>query len=76
MKGAKLPVFIVIVGNVVGAIPNILVGKNIELNYINKVFGNRDMRAGWSFSKNSKWIFKGDTLNIPAHDTLKYEILY
>ncbi|MBL7816635.1 MAG: hypothetical protein JNL70_16560 [Saprospiraceae bacterium] len=65
-----------ILGNVVGHIPNILVGKNIELNYINKVFGNRDMRAGWSFSKNNNWIFKADTLNIPAHDTLNYEILY
>jgi hypothetical protein len=40
-----------ILGNVVGNIPNILVGKNIELDYINKVFGNRDMRAGWSYSK-------------------------
>ena len=65
-----------ILGNVVGTIPRIHVGKNIELNYTNKVFGNKNMQAGWSVRKNGIWKDYELVINIPAHDTLNYEILY
>jgi hypothetical protein len=65
-----------LLGNVVGTIPMTHVGKNIELNYINKVRGNLRMEVQWSVGKNSIWKFLTDNVTIPAHDTLKYEILY
>lgn len=66
----------ILLGNVVGTIPMTHVGKNIELNYINKVFGNRDMQADWVVRKNGIGKSFIDSIKIPAHDTLKYEILY
>ena len=66
----------ILLGNVVGTIPMTHVGKNIELTYINKVFGNLKMEAQWSVGKNGIWKFKTDTIYITAHDTLNYEILY
>jgi hypothetical protein len=66
----------ILLGNVVGTIPMTHVGKNIELNYINKVRGNLRMEAQWSVGKNSIWKFLTDSIRIQAHDTLNYEILY
>ncbi len=66
----------ILLGNVVGTIPMTHVGKNIELNYTNRVRGNLLMEAQWSVGKNSIWKFYTDTLKIPPHDTLNYEILY
>ena len=66
----------ILLGDVVGTIPMTHVGRNIELTYINKVFGNVKMEAQWSFGKNGIWKFKTDTVYITAHDTLNYEILY
>jgi hypothetical protein len=66
----------IILGNVVGDITMIHNGRMVELNYVNKVFGNRDMLAGWSVRKNGVGKSYLDTIKIAAHDTLKYEILY
>lgn len=66
----------ILLGNVVGTIPMTHVGKNIELNYTNKVRGNLRMEVQWSVGKNSIWKFFTDSITIPAHDTLNYEILY
>ncbi len=65
-----------ILGNVVGTIPSIQVGKKIELNFINKVTGNRNMQADWAVRKNGIGRVYLDTIKINAHDTLNYEILY
>ncbi len=66
----------IILGSVVGTIPMTHKGTNVELNYINRVFGNTAMRVGWSVSKNNIRQHFADTIRIPAHDTLSYEILY
>jgi hypothetical protein len=66
----------ILLGNVVGTIPMTHVGRNIELNYTNKVRGNLSMRATWTVAKNSIGKSFVDTIKISAHDTLNYEILY
>ena len=53
------------------------IGPNVDLNYIIKKQGNRDLRLGWNTYDSGILIerFK-DTMYIPAHDTLYYEINY
>ena len=68
----------ILLGNLVGPAnaTMIYVGKSVELNFINKIPGNRDMRATWTVAKNNIGQYFVDTIKIPAHDTLFYEILY
>ncbi len=66
----------IILGDVVGTLRGIYVGTNVELNYINRVFGNTAMLASWTVAKNGIGHSFKDTIWIPAHDTLSYEILY
>lgn len=68
----------ILLGNVVGPSNGAMtyIGRNIELNFINKVTGNRDMLADWVVRKNGIGILHLDTIKITAHDTLFYEILY
>ncbi len=66
----------ILLGNVVGTIPMTHVGRNVELNYINKVQGNLAIRATWTVAKNGRGQSFVDTIIILAHDTLNYEILY
>lgn len=53
------------------------IGIDVNLNYTIKKYGNRDLRIGWNTYTSGVLIerFK-DTLYLPAHDTLYYEINY
>jgi hypothetical protein len=66
----------ILFGNVIG--PNISehIGKNVELNYLNRCSGNTPMIATWGTWKNGLWKKFTDTIVVPAHDTLSYRILY
>ena len=63
-------------GNGIGTLQIFYTGTNIELNYINKLKGNLPISIDWSVTKNGIRQEYKDTIKIPAHDTLKYEILY
>ena len=66
----------IILGDVIGTLRQIHEGTDVDLTYINQVFGNMDMRAGWAVIKGNKRELFSDTIRIPAHDTISYEILY
>ena len=68
----------ILLGNVVGPADGTMtyIGKNVELNFINKIRGNLPIRATWTVAKNSIGKSFVDTIKVSAHDTLKYEILY
>jgi hypothetical protein len=66
----------ILLGSVVGDLRGLYIGKNIDAIYINKVQGNTQMSASWIVIKNSIRSRFSDTIAIPAHDTLNYEILY
>jgi hypothetical protein len=68
----------IFLGNLVGppSGETIYTGKNVDLNFLNKVRGNLSMRATWTVARNNIGKSFVDTVKIAAHDTLKYEILY
>jgi hypothetical protein len=63
-------------GNGIGTLQIFHIGKNIELNHVNKLKGNSPITIDWSVTKNGILKEFRDTIKISAQDTLKYEILY
>jgi hypothetical protein len=63
-------------GNGIGTLQIFYLGKNIELNHVNKLKGNSPITIDWSVTKNGILKEFRDTIKISAQDTLKYEILY
>jgi hypothetical protein len=66
----------ILFGNTIGDLIGSYTGKNVELNYINRCPGNTKLFASWGVLKNGAWVSFKDTITVPAHDTLIYQILY
>jgi len=58
-----------------GSLPDYY-GMNVDLYYLQKVYGNRFIDVYWGVTKNNKFNFSQDSVFTVTHDTVDFEILY
>ena len=58
-----------------GSLPDYY-GMNVDLYYLQKVYGNRFIDIYWGVTKNNNFNFSQDSVFTVAHDTVDFEILY